>query len=462
MLRTVCRLWRTAIDGTPTFWTTISDPHNEAYVQLVLANSATRSSLIMSGMLHACRDLAPSLRGPQNYRISHIRFETGDAASLNRVTAIEWSGIQNIHFSGSRTTFHLTTKAHLHHSLFAAHALTLHCVEIPMSSLMQFRNLRSLTLTYESTIMAPPFELPMASFLRFLREQQQLVSVKLDVSFTAVQSLIPRICLPLLDTLHLATATSSAAAFLRSVQFPSLRRLQLRTDEFEHDDDSTIAFFQETRVLSMIIGLSPSVIRASPSGLFYSQSNVIAVTCEATDTYFRLKCEVHCLAVAQYLASALRGFGGSHIRTLILDACNYPSPSSQSPLTEPTNHWADVLACVPDLTEISISNTGFAVDNLPAALESLSSSGLLHSRLSVLRFSKGSFRTAQCHAWIQYLRNRQGHGDTLSKLTFSNWGFPEGFGIGVFGKLCVDLTSHTMSQARSSEGEGDWDTDASE
>lgn len=463
MLRAVCSLWRNTIDGAQSFWTMIIDPYCEEYVQLVLANSAAHRSLAVSGKLDAARHLAPALRGAQNYRISDIRFKIGDIAALNRVIGIEWLGVRTVHLSGLRTTFHLRTEVPLHQSFFTAHALTLNCIEIPMSSLIQFRNLRSLELSYE--LPPIPLKMHMASFLHFLRDQRHLESVKIDVPFdnTSLQPLIPRIRLPTLSTLHLATTTTSAAAFLQSVQLPTLRRLQLNTDEFDHADGPTVALFKEARSLSTMMGFSPSVVRAFSSALFYTHSNVVTVACESLAGYFRLECEAHSLAVAQYLACALRGFGGSLIHTLELDASNNPDPYIQPPPTEPMTYWADVLTRVPDLTDISISNAGYAVENLPMALESLSSAGMTHARVSNLRFTKGEFRTAQCQAWSRYLRMRQSLGDTLSTLTFLSWRFPEEFCLDVFGEVCGCLTSGTAVSEPTYPGNGEGsDTDDSE
>lgn len=411
---------------------------------MVLRNSSSGRSLFVFGKLDHSLRLAPSLLQP-SIHITELHFKLADAASLDLITTFDWPRIQAIHLSSSRSFKHIRTQCPVHTSFFRAHTLILNGIEIPISSLSSFRGLRSLVLRYDT--FSAPFVLPMQPFLSLLRDQKRLESMKLTVPFTVTPDL-PLICLPSLTTLHLEGAMADMVALISSMRVPLLRRLRLFLTELDRDEHRLVAVFKLARALSITIGVSPSIIQTQSCGLFYEQSSAVSIRCGDANASLRLVSSHHAMTISRHLACAIRGFGGSHILTLELDAS---SNNTSEPYIEPTVSWIDVLANLPNLTDISISNGGYGVENLPVALESPTSYGLVCPRAVNLHFAEGIFRPLQCEAWVHCLEQRQALGVTLSMLTFRNCIFPEDFVLDRFDKLCHILVKDTLPPASPSE-----------
>lgn len=452
MLRSVCRLWRDAIDGNPAYWTNIDDPFNEAHVALVMKNASVDNSLTVSGNLFSPRVFAAQLLLPSNH-ISELRLQIADNSSLVHIITAEFPRLRIVVLTSSaRVIVHLRTWIPFHHSFHNIRSLTLRDIELPISSLAQLCALRFLTLSYNlmATVSLHPTNLTLAPFLAMLRLQPQLEYLRLTALFgvTSFDTAVERLILPSLSTLYLDATMSDAAGFLSSLRLPRIRHLDLALRDFGIfgiDDRVANIVFREAHDLTEIMGVSPSKLWTAPS-------RSIIVEHVECDAHLRLEFMPSSPADARQMAYIIRRIGSHNIRTLQLETSAHESPSlslTRPPPAEPALHWAALLTLMPNITEIIVLGTGDAVDELPTALGDASHTGtLLCPLLECVIFRGGFLRASQCEAWILALGQRLDGGHILQTVSFSLWILPSDFWLDQFKERCVRFIAEKKEVSR--------------
>lgn len=359
-------------------------------------------------------------------RISSIAINVTHPDSVDSLIAISWPVLQELHLGSERRSSPQPVCAtrECDPAIYAIRSLTLRHVQLPIPSLVCFRNLTVLRLLY------PPY--PGSVVIYFdtlyiiLNNNRSLNDLSLSLHFTPARVIAHDgiIELPLLTHLTASFIVPDAALILHRLRLPRLRGLALTVYELDGFEEISLGFCADIRRLIAHQSLPlPSCVRSLYTAESLTHTLVELSTRQGADDYFELRSDSEIRTIPQHLEAVIHGIGFESVPALEVDASSphLPFPSFLSIAS--VNDWEDLLRPMSCLQKLRVASSGFGVDNLAHAIAPSSARDVICPSLNYLEFVDGGFRTAQCQLWRIVAAQRQKFGKQLD-IAFIRWTFP--------------------------------------